>query len=45
MAYIVQGHHSWMYRKWVTIKQEDTSLKVFDTTQIHARRAALKAIE
>jgi len=26
------------------IKQEDTSLPVFDTTQIHARRAALFAI-
>lgn len=27
------------------IKQEDTSLRVFDTTTIHARMAALKAVE
>ena len=27
------------------IKQEDTSLRVFDTTKIHARMAALKALE
>lgn len=27
------------------IQQEDTSLPVFDTTQIHARKAALAAID
>jgi hypothetical protein len=40
----LKEHHSWVYTNPLNINQEDVSIPIFDTTQIHSKAAVVFAL-